>query len=215
MYYRHRTSLMYDVPATAIGFTISEVPFLVLTSLLYTTIFYFMIGFAADAAKFFFYYFFMLMAMSIFTFSGQMFVALVPDAQIAQGLSGLFSSLTGLFTGILIRPADIPTFWIFMYWIMPGQYILQGLLVTQFNGDETEITASPGTLFWDSLDCDTQIEEGATSCSGTAEMWVESTFEGAYSIDNIPYCVGYVCALLFATIVIKWWALGHLNYRKT
>jgi hypothetical protein len=206
---------MYDVPATAIGFTVAELPFVVLTCFLYTTIFYFMTGFSADPAKYFFYYFFMFMAMGIFTYLGQMFVALVPDAQIAQGIGGLFSSCTGLFTGVLIRPSDIPTFWKFLYWLMPGQYILQGLLVTQFDGDTTEIEASAGSLFWDSLNCDTKIQDGATSCSGTAEEWVDATFEGAYSIEHIPYCIGYVCALLAATIIIKWWALGHLNYRRT
>ena len=215
MYYRHKTSLMYDVPATAIGFTIAEIPFLIGTCFLYTTIFYFMIGFAVDAGKYFLYYFFMFMSMAIFAYLGQMFVALVPDAQIAQGLGGLFSSCTGLFTGVLVRPSDIPTFWIFMYWLMPGHYILEGLLTTQFNGDTTEIQADAGTLFWSSLDCDTKVAEGATSCSGTAEQWVDATFEGEFSIDNLPVDIGYLCALLVATLIIKWWALARLNYRKT
>lgn len=84
MFYRHKSALMYDTPAVSSAYTLAEIPFLLGTSFLYTIIFYFMIGFAADATKFFFYYLFMLLCMSLFTYTGQMFVALCPDAQIAQ-----------------------------------------------------------------------------------------------------------------------------------
>lgn len=74
MYYRHKAALMYDTTAIAIAFTLAEIPFLIGTCLLYTTIFYFMIGFAAEAAKFFLFYAIMLISMAIFTYLGHMWV---------------------------------------------------------------------------------------------------------------------------------------------
>lgn len=215
MYYRHKMALMYDTPAISFSYTVAEIPFLVGTCFIYTTIFYFMVGFSPEAAKYFFYYLFMLLCMANFTYLGQMFVSLSPDAQIAQGYGGVVLSCTGLFAGVLIRPQNIPNFWIFMYWLMPGHYILEGLLMTQFDGDDQPIQASPGSAFWDSLDCDSQIAGGATECFGTASQWVNAEFAGVFSIDNVPVDIIYLVALLFFTRFITVWALGHLNFRST
>jgi ABC-type multidrug transport system permease subunit len=189
MYYRHKSALMYDTPAISFAYTLAELPFLIGTCFLYTTIFYFVIGFAPEATKFFLYYLFMFLAMALFTYLGQMLVALSPDVQIAQGFGGLIGSCTSLFTGVLIRPYNMPTFWIFMYWLFPGHYILEGLLVTQFNNDDTPIVATPGTSFWNFLGCNSQTQ---TECVGTAEEWIYATFDGAFVIENIPKDVGYL-----------------------
>lgn len=211
MFYRHKSAMMYDTPAISTAFTLAEIPFLLGTSLLYTTIFYFMIGFAADAEKFFFYYLFMLLCMSLFTYIGHMLVAICPDAQIAQGFAGLISTCTSLFAGVLIQPQFIPKFWLFMYYILPGHYILEGLLTTQYHNDTTEITAQVGSPFYISLGCDGSEEK----CSGTAEGWVESTFDGTFSIDNVPYDIAYLVGMTILTRVVTVWALGYLNYRST
>ena len=215
MYYRHKSSLMYDTPAISSAYTLAELPFLIGTGLLYTSIFYFMIGFAADAAKFFLYYLFMFLGMALFTYLGQMLIAICPDAQIAQGFGGLIASCTGLFTGVLIRPSNIPTFWIFMYWLLPGHYVLEGLLVTQFNDDATVIVADPGTPFWYYLGCDSQTEDAPTDCVGTAEEWVLATFEGAFLIENVPKNIGYMVGMILLTRILTVFGLGYLNYRST
>ena len=216
MYYRHKAALMYGTQSISYAFTVAEFPFLVGTCFLYVTIFYFMIGFAVDAAKYFFYYLFMFFCMAIFTYSGHMLIALCPDAQIAQGFGGLFVSNTGLFTGVLIRPENIPNFWIFMYWILPGHYILEGLLTTQFDGDDTPILASTGTAFWDYLIATDQcVDDFTVPCYGTAEEWIFSTFGGIFVIDHVPGCIAYLVGLLVLTRIVGLWALGNLNYRKT
>lgn len=213
MYYRHKSSLMYDTPAISSAYTVAELPFLIGTGLLYTSIFYFMIGFAPDATKFFLYYLFMFLCMALFTYLGQMLVALCPDAQIAQGFGGLISSCTGLFTGVLIRPANIPTFWIFMYWLLPGHYVLEGLLVTQYRNDNTQIVADPGTPFWYFLGCDTEADP--TNCVGSAEDWVYATFDGNFVYENVPNNLGYLIGVILLTRILTVFGLGYLNFRST
>jgi len=214
MFYRHKSALMYDTAAVSIAYTLAEIPFLVGTSLLYTTIFYFMLGFAADAEKFFFYYLFMLLCMSLFTYTGQMLVALCRNAQIAQGFSGLLASNTGLFAGVLIQPQNIPKFWIFMYWLLPGHYIMEGLLTTQFNNDTSPIAANPGSGFYQYLVDSEQCVQGS-SCIGTAEEWVQFTFAGVFTVANVPYDILYLVGITILTRVITVWALGHFNYTST
>jgi len=210
MFYRHKSALMYNTTAISTAYTLAEIPFLIGTSLLYTTIFYFLLGFAKDAEKFFFYYLFMLLCMSLFTYTGQMFVALCRNAQIAQGFCSLLASNTGLFAGVLIQPQNIPTFWIFMYWLLPGHYILEGLMTTQFHEDNSPISASPGSGFFLYLGC----TEGS-ECVGTADEWVTYTFAGEFSFFNVPYDILYLVVMTILTRVITVWALSNLNYRST
>lgn len=125
MYYRHKASLMYDKKAILLAFTIAEIPFILLSSILYVSIFYFMTGFSPEADKFFMFWFFMLLCMANFTFLGQMFVSLTRDSVTAQGFGGLLVTLSSLFSGALIRPDNMPTFWVFMYWTVPGHYIYE------------------------------------------------------------------------------------------
>ena len=211
MYYRHKAALMYDKTAILVAFTVAEIPFIILSSLLFVTVFYFMIGFAVDAGKFFLFYLFFCLTMGCFTFLGQMFVALNRDAQTAQGFGALTVSLSALFTGVLIRPENIPNFWTFMYWVMPGHYIFEGLVVSQFDGDETPIIASPGSPFWIELDCANQ----EAPCDGPAWLWVYSTFGGNFVPENIPTNIVYLVCLFVLTRLVTFWALANLNYRST
>ena len=216
MFYRHKGSLMYDKKAILLAFTLSEAPFIILSCFIYVTVFYFMIGFEVDAAKFFMFWFFMFLTMANFTFLGQMFMSLTKDAVTAQGFGGLIVSLSSLFTGVLIRPDNIPAFWTFMYWLMPGHYIYEGLLMSQYDGDTTEIVASPNTPFWNAIDppCEEQLAAGKAECTGTAEAWVASSFT-AYSADNIPWNILYLLVLLLLSRTTTGLALAYLNFRST
>ena len=50
-----------------------------------------------------------------------------------------------LFCGFMIKLEDYPDFWIFMYWLDPLHYALEGLVVTQFNRDSTPIAITGTT----------------------------------------------------------------------
>lgn len=52
------------------------------------------------------------------------------------------STFISLFCGFMIKPEDFPTFWIFMYWLDPLHYALEGLITTQFNRDSTVISVT-------------------------------------------------------------------------
>jgi len=45
----------------------------------------------------------------------------------------------------MIKLKDFPDFWIFMYWLNPLHYILEGLIVTQFHRDGTQINITGTT----------------------------------------------------------------------
>lgn len=109
---------MYSERAVLLAFTFAELPFIMLSSMVFCVGFYFLCGFSTLAYKFFLYYLFFTLNLGAFTFLGQMMVALVRDSQTAQGFGGLIISMTSLFAGALIRPSSINGFWRFGKWMM-------------------------------------------------------------------------------------------------
>jgi len=114
-----------------------------------------------------------------------------------------------------IRPENIPPFWIFLYWILPGHYTYEGLLISQFNNDETPIVASPNSPFWNAIDCPKQLQGGATECVGTASEWVQASFGGIYKSEDIPWNILYLCCLIIVTRIVTGVALATINFRRT
>ena len=124
--------------------------------------------------------------------------------------SGLMISLTSLFSGLLIRPDNLKgTFWVFMYWLMPGHYVLEGLVASQFHQDDTMIEANPGSPFFEFNNCTIDQED---KCTGTAEDWIFVSFGGAFQWENVPWNVLYLVGLLISARLITWFALTKLNY---
>lgn len=217
MFYRHKAANMYCTKAVIKAFTLAEAPFILLTGLVFMVCFYFIMGFALDAGKFFLFFMFVVLALSVFTFAGQMFVSLLRDSQTAQGIGGLFMSFTSLFSGILIRPEEIPNFWIFLYWSMPGHWIFEGIFMSQYRGDDTPIVASPGSQFYQALVTSSGSEscnEDGDVCVGTAEQWVAISFRD-FSPDNIKWDAVYLICLIILFRIIAFVALTTLNYRST
>lgn len=58
------------------------------------------------------------------------------------------STFISLFCGFTITASNFPSFWIFMYWLDPLHYALEGLVTTQFYKDTTPVTVTgmPGTM---------------------------------------------------------------------
>jgi len=144
------------------------------------------VGFSLEAAKFFLFYLFTTFANCVFTFTGQMLMSLFRDAQAAQGLGAIIVTCTSLFSGVLINPAEIPAFWIWLYWILAGHWIFEGIFMSQYEGDDTPIEASVGTAFYQSLNCTSANE----SCIGTAEEWINVKFP-TWSPSNIKVSLEY------------------------
>lgn len=113
---------MYSSGPALFAFTWAEIPFILLAAMVFVVPFYFLCGLALDAGKFWFYYLFIVLDIGLFTFNGQMMMSIFRDSVTAQGFSGLVLGLTSLFSGVLIRPNNIPTFWVFGAYFRPQSY---------------------------------------------------------------------------------------------
>ena len=207
---------MYKSSSINAAFSFAEIPFIIWASVVFVVVFYFMIGFSPEAAKFLTYLLFFALTLATFTYLGQMLTALLRDAETAQLLGSAVAGMSALFCGILIKPQFISSFWVFMYWITPLHWVLEALITSQYHLDESPIMASSGSPFNLALiakgDC---VRDSFDPCYGTAEQWVEITFGGWFQYENVwradlPYLLG-ICLL---SRVVCYAALTKLNYLR-
>eukprot|EP00884_Botryococcus_braunii_P014151 jgi/Botrbrau1/22737/Bobra.0132s0074.2 len=138
VYYRERAAGMYSAYPFALAQAAVEFPYLLVQSVLYSIITYFMIYFFIDAAKFFWYFFFTFLTLAFFTFYGQMAVAITPNVQVAAIVSSFSYSGWFLFGGFIIPRTRIPGWWIWFYWLDPLAYSVYGLVASQLGDVDNE-----------------------------------------------------------------------------
>lgn len=142
VYYRERAANMYTAKAYAMSVGVVEIPYLVMISGVFVTIFYFIIGFQNEYDHFLYYWLYLFLYITEATFLGQFLVVFLPNQQTAQIVAALTSNVFNLFAGFLKAPDLLPQGLTFFYWIDPLHYAFEGLVVTQFAGDLTVVTDS-------------------------------------------------------------------------
>merc|ERR1712129_672433 len=191
MFYRHKASLMYAYSPLIFVVTIAGIPFILVSAMLFSVFFYFMVGFSTVAYRFFLYYLFFTMNMVVWTFFGQAFMSLFKDIATAQGFGAVMSTFNSVFAGVLIAPQDISSFWLFMYYITPSHYVLEGLIVSQYYMDETPISPTNGSPFAQEVIGSTTCpvySEDLESCYGTAWQWVYVSLSVVTALAAILGC---------------------------
>jgi energy-coupling factor transporter ATP-binding protein EcfA2/ABC-type multidrug transport system permease subunit len=184
-FFREKFSSVYAISLHTLASTLVEIPYLLLSSILFVIPFFFIVGFdniGSVTEKFFFYWLFQGLYMCTLVFVGQFYSALMATEAASQIVSGMTSTFLTLFCGFMIPSQSIPTFWLFVYWINPLHYALEGLITTQFSGDDTKISILTGG--GDDL---------------TANEYVSTVFE-TWSFDHRWYDVG---ALLLFIVFLR------------
>ncbi|CAN0205463.1 unnamed protein product, partial [Scytosiphon promiscuus] len=110
---------MYSGKAYAIGYTVSEMPYILFITLAFCFIFYFVMGLASTVHQFFFYWLFFFLWVTFMVFNGMMFVFVIPNFATAGNLAGTLVSMLSVFAGFLISPAKIPGLWLWAYYLNP------------------------------------------------------------------------------------------------
>ncbi|ESQ56007.1 hypothetical protein EUTSA_v10024221mg [Eutrema salsugineum] len=139
VFYRERFARMYSSWAYSFSQVLVEVPYSLLQSLLCTIIVYPMIGYHMSVYKLFWSLYSMFCSLLIFNYCGMLMVALTPNIHMALTLRSTFFSMVNLFAGFVIPKQKIPKWWIWMYYLSPTSWVLEGLLSSQYGDVEKEI----------------------------------------------------------------------------
>lgn len=198
VFYREQQSRMYAVWIYTLTLILIEIPYLLLASLSFVLPFFYIIGFdymGDTNQKFFWYWFINFLLQATMIFISEFFVALTPNEQTSQVLVGLFNSIFGLFCGFLIAEQNFPTFWLFMYWLNPLHYALEGLIMSQFKDDTTPIRTLTGQIM-------------------TAEDFMTSEEFSTWTYDHVGYDVLALCLFILAAISGTYLCLAYLRHDK-
>ncbi|KAK9998376.1 hypothetical protein SO802_017979 [Lithocarpus litseifolius] len=139
VFYRERAAGMYSPIAYAAAQGLVEVPYIVVQTIIFGVITYFMINFERTISKFFLYLLFMFLTFMYFTFFGMMAVGLTPSQNLAAVISSAFYSIWNLLSGFLIPKPSIPPWWLWSYYICPIAWTLRGIISSQLGDVETKI----------------------------------------------------------------------------
>ncbi|KAH7838131.1 hypothetical protein Vadar_022406 [Vaccinium darrowii] len=143
VFYREKSAGMYSPFPYAAAQGLVEIPYILLQTIVFGIITYFMMDFERTAGKFFLYLLFMFLTFTYFTFYGMMAVGLTPSQNLAAVISSAFYSLWNLLSGFLIPKPYIPGWWIWFYYISPVAWTLRGIITSQL-GDVETVIVGPG-----------------------------------------------------------------------
>jgi len=141
---REQRSSTYQIAAYFFGVVSTEFPLMALGSFIYTVIIYFGIPFRLDVPSFLWFWFTVTLNGEIAASLAQFYAAFSGSLPIATILNGLTMLLCNSFSGFYIRGPDIPSYWIWAYYISYMRYSLSSLLINELDnnpnyGEEGEL----------------------------------------------------------------------------
>lgn len=140
-------------------------------------------------------------------------MCLVPTMATAQILCSVFIGLNNFFSGLIVRPQYMKNVFAFTYWITPGHYVYEGLILSQYWDDQRPVVASPGSQFHEWLGCE-RLDSG-DDCEGTVEQYVWVFFGEKFNEGNIYMDVLVLALYLLVARVATFFALKKFQYTNT
>jgi len=144
-------------------------------------------------------------------------MCLVPSMTTAQILASVFIGLNNFFSGLIVRPQFMTGLFSITYWITPGHYVYEGLVLAQYRDDDRAVIAVNNSDFYRFLGCDSQ-EEGdgsASECRGTVEQFVHVFFGERFNEANELQDILVLALFLVAARVMTFYALQKFNFSNT
>jgi len=192
--YRERAAGMYGVLPFSLAQQAVELPYLIVQTILYSSIVYWMVYFAVDAAKFFLFCLFFLLTLIYFVNFGVAAVCLTPNVALSNVLCSFFFGLWNLTCGFLIPRPSMPAYWRWFYYINPVSWSLYSLAVSQLG------------------DLDDTLIVDFTGQTQTVPVFLADRFGWEYSMmwPIVGILMGF--ALTFSFIAV--FALYRINYQR-
>ncbi|RDX80824.1 Pleiotropic drug resistance protein 3, partial [Mucuna pruriens] len=139
--YRERFAGMYSPWAYSFAQVLIEVPYLLIQAAVYVIITYPMLGYDWSAYKIFWSFFSMFCNMLYYNYLGMLIVSLTPNVQLASIVCSSAYTMLNLFSGYFVPRLQIPKWWIWMYYLCPMSWVLNGMLTSQYGDVNRKISA--------------------------------------------------------------------------
>ncbi|CAI5734113.1 unnamed protein product [Hyaloperonospora brassicae] len=214
-YYRERASQTYNALWYFVGATVAEVPYVLLSCLLFTGVFYPLMGFTGLTTGLLYW-----LNLSLFvllqTYMGQLFVYALPNVEAAAILGVLVNSIFFLFMGFNPPASAIPDGYKWLYAVTPQRYSLSILMALAFADCSRPPTWDAARQryvdFGPERGCQPMTKVPVTMEHVTVKDYVESVFQ--FRHDELVANVGYVLLALGILRLLALLALRFINHQK-
>eukprot|EP00536_Pseudo-nitzschia_multiseries_P002021 jgi/Psemu1/182647/e_gw1.27.166.1 len=214
VFYKQLAAGMIDNDSLGWALGMAEMGFIVLASFLFCLVYLATAGtFPLTFLRAFKFWGFFTFNLAIYSYFGQAFMCLVPTMATAQILCSVFIGLNNFFSGLIVRPQYMKNVFAFTYWITPGHFVYEGLILSQYWGDERLVTADGGSEFYERLGCD--LYDYGNTCEGTVEEYVLVFFGGKFIGGNLYQDVLVLALYLILARVVTFFALRKFQYTNT
>jgi ABC-type multidrug transport system ATPase subunit/ABC-type multidrug transport system permease subunit len=130
-FYRELSSKVYFSQSFSLATLVSTLPFVIITSLIFSTIVYWMAGLRSIASSWLFNCYCFVIAAIFYSSLGFVFSSVSPTAQVGQVLGGLSISLLGLSAGLFVPEANMPKGWVWLMYACPPFHLLRAAVSNQ------------------------------------------------------------------------------------
>lgn len=137
-------------------------------------------------------------------------MCLVHSMTTAQILASVFIGLNNFFSGLIVRPQFLSGLFNFTYWITPGHYVYEGLVISQFSYDRRPVVAVQDSDFFVYLGCDRR--NSTEACIGTVGDFVDNFFGGRFTRDHLLQDVFVLALFLVSARAMTFYALKYFNF---
>jgi len=148
---------------------------------------------------------------AIYSYMGQLFMCLVRGPGTAQILCSVFIGINNFFSGLIVRPQQMTGFWAITYWINPGHFVYEGLVMSIFHGDIRKVKLSIGSDYYEYLDCINRMDDGGY-CEVDVSEYVDAFFGGLFQRDHFITNAVVLGGILFVVRLATFLALTFLTY---
>jgi ABC-type multidrug transport system ATPase subunit len=211
VFYKHRASGMLDHHSVSLSAAVGELPFIVIMSAIFCSIYYSLVGLFQAAGKWFMFFLWFALNIGTYTYFGQAFICMVRDIPTASALVGALIGFNVFFSGLVVRPQYFVGVFQIGFWTAPGRFVYEGVVVSQFVGLKYTVVATPYSPYWYSLDC----TDPEATCEGNMESYVNFFFGGKFVRAHQPIDLGVTFFCLFLARLALWASLKYLNYVNT
>nr|KAG3102983.1 hypothetical protein PI125_g13974 [Phytophthora idaei]KAG3146927.1 hypothetical protein PI126_g13090 [Phytophthora idaei]KAG3246086.1 hypothetical protein PI124_g9177 [Phytophthora idaei] len=214
-FYRERNAQTYNVFWYVVGSTLVEISYAFISGLLFSIIFYPMMGFTSLTTGLLYW-----VNVSLFvlveTYLGQFLVYALPTLELATIMGVLFNSFFLLFSGFNPPAASIPSTYRWCYYISPHRYSLAILVALLFGACPGELDNNEATtsLLNENQDFGCKILENAPLSVGRIN--VRDYLDQVYNIKYDDIWIHFKCILAYIVVlrVLSLLALRYFNHQK-
>ncbi|RLN90863.1 hypothetical protein BBJ28_00023517 [Nothophytophthora sp. Chile5] len=152
VFYRERAAQTYNTLWYFVSFSVVELPYVLVCALLFTVVYYPMVGFVGFASGVF--YWFNIALMILFqVYLGQLLIIALPTIEVAAIMGMLFNSICWMFMGFNPPALQIPSGYKWLYAIVPHRYsfaVLVGIVFGDCSDSQlaeiSAVAAEPGDV---------------------------------------------------------------------